>query len=126
MACYESIYWPYLATAINFPIQRDRSFDLFVQKGLQNCVDKIWVAEAGFHHRHHGTWLSLRQCTRSALVLVAAKRCGQLDHLIPRDWILAVKGVITFLEFWSLECADAGNRRDILEDALGNVPSLIS
>ncbi len=61
----------------------------------------------------------MRSCTRSALVLVAAKRCGQLDELLPPGWPQAVHRVIGLLDYWSGECGDAGSRRDILKEAVG-------
>ena len=119
--CYESMYWPFTVVAINFPANRDRSFDHLVQKQFQVCVDRIWVNESGFHHRHHGTWGMMRSCTRSALVLVTAKRCAQLDELLPPDWAQAVQSVIGLLGYWSGECGDAASRRDILEEAVRNL-----
>jgi hypothetical protein len=121
MNSYECMYWPFIVNAVNFPTQRDVELDQFVQTGLQHCVDRIWINETGFQHRHHGTWGLMRACTRSALVLLGAKRCGQLDHLIPVDWELAVRKVVGLLEFWKGECGDAGNRRDILENALNSL-----
>jgi hypothetical protein len=85
---------------------------------LQVCVDRIWVNESGFHHRHHGTWGMMRSCTRSALVLVAAKQCAQLDEILPAGWLPAVRHVIGLLDYWSGECGDAASRRDILEEAV--------
>jgi hypothetical protein len=116
--CYESMYWPFTVNAINFPANRNRSLDHFVRKGFQVCVDRIWVNESGFYHRHHGTWGMMRSCTRSALVLVAAKKCNQLDALLPPEWDQAVQRVIALLDFWRGECRDAESRRDILEEAM--------
>jgi hypothetical protein len=107
-----------VVNAINYPATRDRTLDQFVQKGLQVCVERIWVNENGFHHRHHGTWGMMRSCTRSAVVLIAAKKCENLIELIPLDWEVCVRKVISLLEFWSTTCGDAGSRRDILEDGL--------
>jgi hypothetical protein len=116
--CYESMYWPFTVHAINFPANRNQSLDHFVRKGFQVCVDRISVNESGFYHRHHGTWGMMRSCTRSALVLVAAKKCSQLDVLLPPEWVQAVQRVIALLDFWREECGDAENRRDILEGAM--------
>jgi hypothetical protein len=119
--CYESMYWPFTVQAINFPETRDRSLDHLVSKGLQVCVDRIWVNVPGFKHRHHGTWGMMRACTRSALVLLAAKRCSKLDAMLCGGWEEAVQQVIGLLDFWKGDCGDAENRRDILQTALRGV-----
>jgi hypothetical protein len=119
--CDEAMYWPFIVNGINFPTTRDFELDHFVKKGLQVCVDRIWVNESGFHHRHHGTWGTMRSCTRSALVLIAAKKCGQLEELIPLEWESAVRKVIGFLDFWSGECGDAVSRRDVLQAGLQSI-----
>jgi hypothetical protein len=60
----------------------------------------------------------MRACTRSALVLLAAKKCKKLDALLCAGWEEAVQQVIGLLEFWWRDCGDAENRRDILQTAL--------
>jgi hypothetical protein len=60
----------------------------------------------------------IRSCTRSALVLVAAKKCNRLDALLCPGWEEAVQRVIGLLDFWRGDCGDAENRRDILETAM--------
>lgn len=119
--CYEAMYWPFTVHAINYAETRDRSLDHLVSKGLQVCVDRIWVNVPGFKHRHHGTWGMMRACTRSALVLIAAKRCSKLDAMLCGGWEEAVQQVIGLLDFWRGECGDAKNRRDILQAALEGV-----
>ena len=110
--------WPFVVKAINFPETRDKALDHLVGKGLQVCVDRIWVNVPGFKHRHHGTWGMMRACTRSALVLLAAKKCGQLEALLCHGWENAVLQVIDLLDFWREDCGDADNRRQILQSAL--------
>jgi hypothetical protein len=112
------MYWPFLMYATNWPMERDLGLDYLVQKGLQVCTDRIWKNESGFCHRHHGSWLMMRSCTRSALVLIAAKRNGQLDDLMPLDWKSAVRRVISMLGFWRGQSRDAESRKEILENAL--------
>ena len=63
----------------------------------------------------------MRSCTRSALVLVAAKRSGQVETLLPYRWQLAVHAVIKLLDFWSNECNDSRDRRNILDNAMKTV-----
>jgi hypothetical protein len=68
----------------------------------------------------------MRACTRSALVLVAAKKCGHLDGYLAAGWEQAVHRVIGLLDFWCGECGDAENRRDILEAAMRNIETGVS
>lgn len=124
--CYESMYWPFVVNAINHPATRNESLDYLVGKALQVCVDRIWVNEPGFTHRHHGTWGMMRACTRSALVLIAARKCGQLDAFLAPGWEQAVHRVIGLLDFWRGECGDAENRRDILEAAMSSFGTGVS
>ena len=119
------MYWPFVVKAINFPASRNRSLDHVVGRGLQVCVDRIWVNAPGFGHRHHGTWSMIRSCTRSALVLVAAKKCNQLDTLLCLGWEEAVQRVIGLLDFWRGECGDAETRRDVLEAAMRSVQTAL-
>ena len=119
--CYESMYWPFVVNAINHPASRNQSLDHLVGKALQVCVDRIWVNEPGFAHRHHGTWGMMRACTRSALVLVAAKKCGHLEGYLAPGWEQAVHRVVGLLDFWRGECGDAENRKDILEAAMRTI-----
>ena len=118
---YEAIYWPFVSSAINRQGLRNVDFDEFVRKGLQVCVDRVWTNEPGFRYRHHGTWLMMRSCTRSAFVLVAAKRSGQVETLLPYRWQHAVHAVIKLLDFWSNECNDSRDRRNILDNAMKTV-----
>jgi len=112
--CYETMYWPFLVEAIN-TTSWDVTYQVFVRKGLRVCVERIWKNEGGFYHHHHGTWLMLRSCTRSALTLVAARLCRHLDDLLPPDWEAAVRKVVALLSFWQEESEDARDRRYILE-----------
>src|SRR5271163_5330090 len=71
--------------------------DTFVRKGLRMCVERIDKNESGFYHRHHGIWLTLRSCTRSALVLLAARNSPELCLSMPPDWETAIEKVMAML-----------------------------
>jgi hypothetical protein len=92
-----------------------------VRKGLQVCVQRVDINEKGFYHRHHGTWLMLRSCTRSALVLLATARCSDLVSLMPEGWEEAVAKVMAMLGFWKGESRDVMDRLQILETLVGVV-----
>lgn len=81
------------------------------------CIQRIDKNENGFCKRHHGTWLMIRSCTRSALVLVAASRAG-LTTLLPSGWETSVSKVIDMLRYWKGEAQDVPDRLDILENLM--------
>ncbi len=80
---------------------------------LENAVDRVDANAEGFLHRHQGTWLTIRSCTRSALVLLAvALKCrdeglqGIEYNILPEKWKWAVLRVLDMLEMWKGESAD--------------------
>jgi hypothetical protein len=116
MDCYEMMYWPFITDAINnnsdsmSPQTRD-----FAQKALNICVDRINKNEPGFTYRHHGAWMMVRSCTRSALVLLAANRSGTTRPLLPPDWKAAVGKVVDMLRYWRRESRDVEDRLRLVE-----------
>lgn len=112
--CYEMMYWSFIVDAVRGTLPEDAVSVSFARKGFQVSVQRIEDNETGFHHRHHGTWLMLRSCTRSALVLVAAARAG-LDDLLPAEWKSSVAKVKDLLEYWKDEATDTKFRLQILD-----------
>ncbi|KAI8663894.1 Zn(2)-C6 fungal-type domain-containing protein [Fusarium keratoplasticum] len=57
------------------------------QAALQTATYRIAICEEGFWHRHQGTWLMIRTCSRSALLLLAtalrAQQMSGLEDLLP-------------------------------------------
>ncbi|KAG9252389.1 uncharacterized protein F5Z01DRAFT_625626 [Emericellopsis atlantica] len=111
--CYEMMYWPFMVEAIHRSKYDDDS-RLLAIKGFQVCVRRIEENEGGFRLRHHGTWLMLRSCTRSALVLVAASQ-SRLHSMLPLGWEASVGKVMQMLDYWKEETWDAADRLEILE-----------
>ena len=114
--CYEMMYWPFIVEAVNAtsenttPTARD-----FASKALSTCIERIQKNEPGFFYRHHGTWLMLRSCTRSALVLIAASRSTRTRRLLPEGWHPAVGKVVEMLRFWRRESRDVEDRLGLVE-----------
>ncbi|KAI1609036.1 hypothetical protein EDD37DRAFT_136498 [Exophiala viscosa] len=131
--CYEMMYWPFIVVAVNYdtPDPEDSGnasatitkvmLDSFIQKALAVCVERIEKNEQGFYYRHHGTWLMLRSCTRSAFVLLAAARLEKLTTLMPERWRLAVEKVLDMLRFWRRESRDVEDRLRLVETLLEGV-----
>jgi hypothetical protein len=114
---WEVIYWPFFEKFFN---QRSSEphVEIYVRKGLQIGIDRIRINKPGFCHRHHGTWLMLQSCTRSALALLAAAYCPEATVLLPNDWKEAVFDTIELLRYWQDEVADAADRLQILEELI--------
>lgn len=128
--CYEWIYFPYLLEAIAHAAPRNPATDEFVVRGLAMAAERIHKNRKGFRHRHHGVWLMLRSCTRSALLLVAASRAaGGVRDMLPVGWKAAVRGAVEMLAYWRDEAGDARERLRVLEEVvagMGGVSDSIS
>ncbi|KAF7718734.1 Fungal Zn(2)-Cys(6) binuclear cluster domain-containing protein [Penicillium ucsense] len=111
--CYEMMYWPFVVDALHGNLVPDKDWEEFALKGFRVCVRRIEKNEGGFYYRHHGTWLMLRSCTRSALVLTAAARHG-LTTLLPAKWRAAVEKVTQMLQYWKDETKDVADSLDVL------------
>jgi hypothetical protein len=120
--CYEMMYWPFIVDAVYGKLHGNVAHE-FARKGFQICVQRIQKNESGFYHRHHGTWLMLRSCTRSALVLLGAARSPELSALLPIGWETAVYKVTAMLSYWKDESREVQDRLDILETLLKEVAS---
>ena len=118
--CYEMLYWPFLTEAILNGLQPGggQALEQLAYKALHICVRRIHKNEGGFFARHHGTWLMLRSCTRSALVLLAARKDPGLSSLLPKDWDIAVWKVVKMLNFWRNESRDCEDRLRIIENCM--------
>lgn len=108
------MYWHFVDEAVQGGMLCG-SKEAFMKKGLLVCVQRIQINEKGFYHRHHGTWLMLRSCTRSALVLLAAAMCSELEASMPMDWEEAIHKVMLMLDFWKDDSPDVLDRLDIVQ-----------
>ena len=117
---WEVIYWPWLDIFINQRVHVPE-VETYVAKALQIGIDRIRINKPGFRHRHHGTWLMLQSCTRSALTLLAASSIPEAAMLLPSDWKEAVFETMELLRFWQYEAGDAADRLHILEELTAGV-----
>ncbi|KAI1071355.1 hypothetical protein LB507_011564 [Fusarium sp. FIESC RH6] len=115
---YERLYWPFvmahlaaLEQGITTPIPGSQ----FVDKGLEYHVLNVEVNEAGFLHRHHGTWLMIRALVRSATVLLAARLLGSA---MPSGWHDACERIMQVLRAWEDDVPGLANHRNFLEEIL--------
>jgi hypothetical protein len=122
--CQEVMYWQYAVDAVHGRPRSGPNADLFLRKGLKVCVDRIRQNHKGFRHRHHGTWIMLRSCTRSALMLLAAVRSLDLALYLPPGWEEGVMDVERMLALWKDESADVSQMLDIVDTIIADVPGL--
>ncbi|CAG8374194.1 unnamed protein product [Penicillium salamii] len=118
--CYEMMYWPFAVDALHGNLVPSEDLEDFALKGFRVCVRRIEKNEGGFYYRHHGTWLMLRSCTRSALVLTAAARLG-LTKLLPVEWKAAVEKVMRMLQYWKDETKDVADALDVLTGLMKDI-----
>lgn len=125
--CYEMMYWPFIVAAVN-PEPQERlntmprpTMESLVRKALVVSVERVEKNEQGFYYRHHGTWLMLRSCSRSAFILLAAARTEKLTLIMPDGWRRAVEKVIEMLRFWRRESRDLEDRLRLIETLLGEL-----
>ncbi|KAK5941977.1 Zcf27p [Knufia obscura] len=125
--CYEMLYWPFLTEIILHGLpsgtnnNQSQALEQLSLKSLHICVQRIHKNEHGFFARHHGTWLMLRSCTRSALVLLAARKDSVLVNLLPQDWEAAVWKVAKMLRFWRNESRDCEDRLRVIERCMHEI-----
>ena len=84
------------------------------QKGLNIHLERIFVRKRGWRFRHDNTWQMVRNCERSALVLLAAALSHENRLLLPDGWEHGVREVIDLLEYWEDEWQPLAQRKDAL------------
>jgi hypothetical protein len=95
---------------------------------LANAADRIEANREGFYHRHQGTWLGLRSCSRSALHLLGmACKCildaSAVDlsakemeiKFLPPRWKEAVLLVSKSLGYWAAESLELRRMDDLMK-----------
>lgn len=99
---------------------------------LEITASSIEVNRESFYHRHQGTWLMARTCTRSSLLLLAmALRCqadaratggraSELeDMMLPRQWRVGVEQTLEMLGYWADESNDLKRLEGVVRELLG-------
>ena len=110
------IYRPFLYYAVhNGPDATYRSL-------VQPLVDKA-LLYIGFYiqgepsqHRHHGTWLSIRETTAQVLCMIGASISGRI--VMPSDWRAIARSCIDRLRYWDQEAPEISKLTQMLESYL--------
>ncbi|KAF4980636.1 hypothetical protein FZEAL_3385 [Fusarium zealandicum] len=112
---FETIYWPFVMAYL---AALERGLPMFVsgqehaQRGLEYHLLRVGVNEPGFLHRHHGTWLMIRSCIRTAIVLLAA---ASLGAVMPKGWQDAVHGIVRLMSLWEAEVPELPAQKAVLQ-----------
>jgi hypothetical protein len=80
-------------------------------KCLEIQLRRVHINYPGFRHRHHGTFLLIWSCTRSALTLLAASLTGLV---MPSGWRESVTRTAELLSLWKDEMPQLSKWRDLL------------
>lgn len=135
------------APIANLPSAFSEPTSQLAKEYLENAVRRIEANAEGLLHRHQGSWLTMRSCTRSALSLLAMKLYCQsesqstgdennvpgdsrayhsspspvpllAEFVLPPRWRDAVILVISMLKTWESESPDIGRLRLVVEGLL--------
>lgn len=112
---HELIFWSFVNIAANSKESLTEEMSRYARRGFATCVDRIRTAELGYWYRHHGTWLLLQSCVRSALVLLAAAYSEHAQSLLPDNWIHSVETCKQMLKEWKNEDAGISDQLVLLE-----------
>ncbi|KAL1960921.1 hypothetical protein VTO42DRAFT_5905 [Malbranchea cinnamomea] len=132
---YEMVRFPairaYLTASRPASTQLSPTCIRLAKEALANAVYRIETNSEGLLHRHQGTWLTIRSCTRSALILLGtaikcrieaeAKGVGYRvleAEMLPDRWKSAVLQVLHMLEVWSKESGHVERLRCIIQRLL--------
>ncbi|PSN62348.1 hypothetical protein BS50DRAFT_561605 [Corynespora cassiicola Philippines] len=113
---YDILYIPFLEAVLAADVPHGEAvavMETYARKALECCVGRMTGLHQRFTIRHHGTWLMLQTCMRSALLILAARVAGHSD-LLPEGWGSAVSIAATALAYWKEESPDVQDRFDIL------------
>lgn len=88
-------------------------------KCLELQLRRVHINYPGFRHRHHGTFLLIWSCTRSALVLLAASLTGLV---MPLGWRESITCTAELLSLWKDEMPQLSKWRDLLVLTVLKIP----
>ncbi|KAL7935553.1 hypothetical protein V8C35DRAFT_297644 [Trichoderma chlorosporum] len=114
----ELIFWTFIDSAVNSKESLPEDISHYARRGLATCEDRIRTAGLGHRYRHHGTWMLLQSCARSAMVLLAAAFSEHARSLLREDWVHSVEACISMLNDWKDEDAGISDQVMILGQLL--------
>ena len=120
------------AVVLRDPSEVSQSILICARKALATAVDRITISSEGFWHRHQGTWLMIRTCSRSALQLLGVAMRAQKEgregrdvafanDLLPDGWRESVASVIALVAYWEAESPELTRLLARLKELYGRV-----
>ncbi|KAH9211098.1 hypothetical protein DL95DRAFT_342173 [Leptodontidium sp. 2 PMI_412] len=94
----ELMHRPFLFAAIHEP-DCSAVVRVLAEKGLFNALR--YLQHSHTSHRHHGTWLQLRNVIKAASLLLAASRSKGLK--MPHGWEAGIDKALATYEYWAWE-----------------------
>ena len=111
----ERIYRPFLYLMIHKSSEASERNSLRSLVRMHAAICSKLIRQWVLRHRHHGTWLMVRQTFASALLLLAARKAG-LHDVLEEQHEESVRASLSTLRFWESEAPDLKASRLILED----------
>ncbi|KAF3062993.1 hypothetical protein CFAM422_010508 [Trichoderma lentiforme] len=114
----ELIFWTFIDRAVNSKETLSEDMIRYACRGFTTCTDRLRTAGLGHWYRHHGTWMLLQSCARSAIVLLASAFSEHTQSLLPENWVHSVEACIGMLNDWKDEDAGISDQAMILGQLL--------
>ncbi|KAJ5368234.1 uncharacterized protein N7496_007994 [Penicillium cataractarum] len=113
----------FLPSSPTFELDSSAAVMELAAKCLEIQIRRVHINYPGFGHRHHGTFLLILSCMRSALVLLAASLTGLA---MPSGWRKSVTLTVELLSLWETEMPQLSNWRNFIVLALSEIPAASS
>lgn len=105
----ELMHRPFLFAAIHEP-SCSPTIRALAEKGLVNALR--YLQHSHISHRHHGTWLHLRNELKEASLLLAASRSSTLK--MPEGWDPAISKSLATFNYWTWEFPSCKKYADVI------------
>jgi hypothetical protein len=105
----ELMHRPFLFTALHDP-GCSPFVRTLAEKGLANALK--YLQHSRVNHRHHGTWLQLRNELRASTLLLAASKSTELR--MPQGWDAGVAKSLATFNYWSTEFPSCKTYADVI------------
>ncbi|KAF2009396.1 hypothetical protein BU24DRAFT_444855 [Aaosphaeria arxii CBS 175.79] len=114
----ERIHRPFLYLSVQMDLGDAERASLlpFVQEHTDTCLKLI--RQWNIQHRHHGTWLMVRQSFSASLLLLVAYKARLVESLTDEQFQDALGSAIATLQFWEKEAPDLQASRVILQEVV--------
>jgi hypothetical protein len=119
LMCRTWIYQPFVYFMVHSPQSALQHHRRDVEPLAYTCLEASieLINDVTYHHRHHGTWYTVRCAFGAALVILAAAQAD--SFALPWGWQASVKRAMQILELWMGESPNLRASHAILEKLWG-------